>query len=301
MKRPHLHMVVGLVVSTLSVLGCGDGESPVGPTPPVQTTPPPVPPAFQDFRLSGSVSDTASRPLAGSQVEVIDGPRAGTSATTDESGRFSMPGTFTGNITLTASKDGYQRETRPVLPRGAPPPSGNPGGSWSWSMGFLLEPLGPRVNIAGEYVLTFTADSACPDLPAEARTRTYTATIVPGLSSSSFGGSLSGARFLPIVPCPPGPISSPPSCTYNSFRIGMAGDFARISLRPIVEQLSESTYLVVAGEVETSFDRPEITAPLDGFFQYCSGEPVLTLGEYWECEDSVQCDSRVHRLTLVRR
>jgi hypothetical protein len=81
----------------------------------------------------------------------------------------------------------------------------------------------------------------------------------------------------------------------------MAGDFARISLRPIVEQLSESTYLVVAGEVETSFDRPEITAPLDGFFQYCSGEPVLTLGEYWECEDSVQCDSRVHRLTLVRR
>src|SRR5262245_43990636 len=110
MTGRHVYAVVGLVAGTLLVLGCGDRESPVEPTTPVQATPPPVAPAVQDFRLSGAVSDTANRPLAGSKVEVMEGPRAGTFATTDESGRFSMAGTFTGNITLSASKDGYERE-----------------------------------------------------------------------------------------------------------------------------------------------------------------------------------------------
>src|SRR5262249_35268841 len=161
-------------------------------------------------------------------------PRAGTAATTDESGRFSMPGTFTGNITLTASKDGYQRETRPVQPRGIPPASGNPGSEWS--LAFHLEPLGPSANIAGMYTLTLTAASACTELPNEARTRTYTATIVPGGRSSFFLARLSDARFLPWVPCPPGPVS--PSCAYNQFGIGLAGDYASIG-GGIVEQLDE--------------------------------------------------------------
>ena len=44
-------------------------------------------------------------------------------------------------------------------------------------MSFSLAPHGQSANIAGLYTLTFTADSACTNLPDEARTRTYAATI----------------------------------------------------------------------------------------------------------------------------
>jgi hypothetical protein len=79
---------LGAVLMLVS-LGCGDAKVPVEPSPPS------VAPALQEFRLSGAVSDTANRPLAGSKVEVMDGSRTGTVGTTDEAGRFSMPGTFT--------------------------------------------------------------------------------------------------------------------------------------------------------------------------------------------------------------
>jgi hypothetical protein len=297
MKRRHVYAVVGLVAGTLLFLGCGNRESPVEPTPPVQATPA-VAPAFQDFRLSGAVSDTANRPLAGSKVEVVDGPRAGTFATTDESGRFSMPGTFTGNIALTASKDGYQQETRPVLPRGIPPPSGTPRSEWS--LAFRLEPFGPSANIAGVYTLTLTADNACTDFPAEARTRTYTATIVPG-QSSFFLARLSDARFLPMMPCPPGPVV--PSCTYNQFGIGMAGDYANLGVSGIVEQLGQEGYVAITAGAEGSFGPTGITTPLSGSFLYCPSEPYqIDIGE-WACRASngVDCYSRNHQLSLVRR
>ena len=161
-------------------------------------------------------------------MEVIDGPRAGTVATTDEAGRFSMPGTFTGNVTVTASKDGYTPDTRPVLAQGYPSPPGNAGGSWE--IAFSLGPLGPSANIAGVYTLTLTADRACTNLPDNARTRSYVATILPGAKSTSFLARLSDARFVSV---------------YNQLEIGIAGDFAGIGNWDIVEQLQDATFLVV--------------------------------------------------------
>ena len=38
--------------------------------------------------------DTADRPLAGAIVDVVDGPQAGTSATSDTKGEFSLTGAF---------------------------------------------------------------------------------------------------------------------------------------------------------------------------------------------------------------
>jgi hypothetical protein len=75
---------LGALVLLLS-LACGDGRSPV------QPTPAPIAPTPQVFSLSGSVADTASRPLGGSRGEVIDGQRTSVVTTTDETGRFSMP------------------------------------------------------------------------------------------------------------------------------------------------------------------------------------------------------------------
>jgi carboxypeptidase family protein len=271
-------------------LGCGDVQLPVQPTPSPELS----------FSLSGQVTDTANRPLNGSRVAVVDGPRAGTLATTDEAGRFSMPGIFTGTITVTASKDGYVSQTRPIPPRIPPGLSPPPGEVMSWSTGFQLEPLGPSLNIAGEYTLTVTADTACTDLPDEASTRIYTATIASTSASSRFVATLNDARFLSPTPwCNVGPPEL--SCSYNTVGIGLAGDLASVS-SGIVEQLGDTTYLWVGAGTQASFGPTGITASLSGSFLYCpASEPFLIDQGTWACRDGVQCDSENHRLTLVRR
>jgi Carboxypeptidase regulatory-like domain len=282
---------VGLVAVLLFV-ACGDGESPVQPTPSV-----PAPPT-QVFSLSGRVTDTAYRPVGGSRVEVTDGPRAGTVTTTDDAGRFSMPGSFTGMITVRASKDGHLPDARTVPLR---PPASPVEGAGRWEVALYLEPLGPSANVAGVYTLTVTADSACSNLPAQARTRTYTATIVPGGRSSSFLATLSDARFLSGAPwCPGG--HPPESCTYNQSGIGIAGDYASISVG-MVEQLGEVGYLAVGAGAEGSFGPTGITGPLSGSLLYCPSEPTQIDQGTWACLASagVECDSRNHQLTLIRR
>jgi Carboxypeptidase regulatory-like domain len=271
------------VVLLLS-LGCGDGNSPVQPTPPL---PAPTP---QVFSLSGSVRDTASRPLGGSRVEVIDGQGAAAgTTTTDEAGRFWLPGTFTGMVTVTASKDGYIPETATVAPRHPLPPL-PPGEVGRFDISLSLEPRGPSANIAGVYTLTLTADSACTNLPDEARTRTYTATIVPGYRSTTFLGRLSDARIVSL-----------PFSPY--FEIGIAGDFANASVR-IVEQLGETTYLAIEGGAAVSVGPSGFTAPFSSYFLHCPNEPAWSSGEYWWCGAGVQgveCNSPRNQLTLVRR
>jgi hypothetical protein len=290
MKRSQIRGSVGLVAGALLFLGCGDGKSPVQPTPPVA-------PELSTFSLSGYVVDTAYRPLGGSNVQVVAGPRAGMATTTDEAGRFSMPGTFTGTVTVTASRDGYLPETRAIPPPNVPLPPLSEGGRWEAQ--FYLAPIGPSADIAGVYTLTFTADSACTNLPAVARTRSYTATIVPD-SRSHFHARLSDARFFSTSPCPPG--RPPETCTYNQFGIGIAGDYAGIGIG-IVEQLGEAGYLVFEAGAEGSFGAIGITAPLNGSVEYCPGEPYLIDQGDWACPGSagVQCDSRNHQFALVRR
>src|SRR5262245_45050851 len=195
MERHRICAPLALVALALFI-GCGHAASPVEPTPLSVSS---VPAALQDYRLSGGVRDSAWRPLSGAKVEVIDGPRVGTASTTDEAGRFSLAGTFTGYITISASKDGYVRETRPLVPPGRPLPPGNPGGGWE--MYFSLDPVAPSVNIAGVYTLTLTAASACSSLPEDARTRTYTASVAASGRTTTYLARLSDARFLSIVPC----------------------------------------------------------------------------------------------------
>jgi Carboxypeptidase regulatory-like domain len=270
-------------VVLLFSLGCGDGKSPV------QSTPPLPAPTPQVFSLSGSVRDTASRPLGGSRVEVIDGQGAAVGTTTDGAGRFRLPGTFTGMVTVTASKDGYIPETATV-PRNHPLPPLPPGDVGRFDISLSLEPRGPSANIAGVYTLTLTADSACTNLPDEARTRTYTATIVPGYRSTTFLGRLSDARIVSL-----------PFSPY--FEIGIAGDFANASVR-IVEQLGETTYLAIEGGAAVSVGPSGFTALFSSYFLHCPNEPAWSSGEYWWCGAGVQgveCNSPRNQLTLVRR
>jgi hypothetical protein len=273
-------------VALLIALGCDDGGSPARPTP---SLPAPTP---QVFSLSGSVTDTAWRPLGGARVEVTAGSSAGTVSTTDDNGRFRMPGTFTGTVTVTASKDSYVPETTtfpPTFPPGRIPPL-PPGEVWNLSSSFSLQPHGPSANIAGAYTLTLTADSACTNLPDEARTRTYTATIVPGHRSTSFSGRLSDARIVSSLFSP-------------YLEIGVAGDFANISVG-VVERPGVTTYVAIEGGVAGLFGPSGITAPFNSYFLHCPNEPSRSPGDYWWCGAGVQgieCNSAGNQLTLVRR
>ncbi len=279
-------------------LGCEDGKSPVQPTPLNPAAPAPTPPLV--FSVNGTVQDTASRPLAGARVEVIAGDRSGTFETTDRNGRFRMPGTFTGTVTIAASKDGYHSasSTAPhpqyLLRLAVPPPA-----DLGFSMSLSLQPDGPPANISGEYTLTITTDRSCSRLPDEVRTRTYKATITPGGRATAFQGRVSDGRFVPVSPCVGGP---PESCIHNYFEIGMAGDFASFWTR-IMEQLSETIYLVIDGGFSASFGPSGISAPLNAQFVYCPVRPVWTSGEYWACptDTGVDCSSVQHQLTLVPR
>jgi hypothetical protein len=224
-------------------------------------------------------------------VEIIDGLQAGTVTTTDEAGRFSMPGTITGTVAVTASKDGYISETRTVPPSVPPnrpvPPA--PGELRHWSS-FSLQPLGPSADIAGVYTLTLTVDRACTDLSDEARTRSYTATIVLGHRPTAFVGRLSNAQIIFSLFSP-------------LFEIGTAGDFANMFIR-FVEKLGAASYLAVEGGAGASFGPSGMTAPFGGYSLHCPHEASWAPGEYWWCGAGVQgteCNSSKHQIQLVRR
>jgi hypothetical protein len=103
---------------------------------------------------------------------------------------------------------------------------------------------------------TSSPDAACADLIREAGTRTFAATVVPGGRPGSFLARLSAARFSPK--CQAGHI--PESCA-TELAIGMVGDDAGIWVG-IVEQLTETTYLMVDARAQGAFDHTGIRAPL---------------------------------------
>jgi hypothetical protein len=140
------------------------------------------------------------------------------------------------------------------------------------------------------YTLTLTADSACTNLPDEARTRTYTATIVAGSRSTTFFGTLSGARIVSSLFSP-------------YFEVGIAGDFAQTYFRA-VEQLNDATYLAIEGGAAASVGPFGMTAPFGAYFLHCPTQPAWSPGDYWWCGADVQgieCNSSKHQLSLVRR
>ena len=196
-----------------------------------------------------------------------------------------MPGTFTQSaITVVASKEGYSPETWTF------PPPGRPVEGSQLGFSFRLAPLARSANLAGEYTLTLTTNNACTTLPEEARTRTYTVSIVSRWRATTFVGTLSDAQIVSV-----------PWSPY--FQIDVADDFASLSLA-IVEQLSDGTYLAIEGGTAASIGPSGITAPFNAHFVRCRNQPAWAPGEYWWCGADVQgdeCAAIDNQLTLVRR
>jgi Carboxypeptidase regulatory-like domain len=280
-----------LVVTAFGVASAACGDSAFAPgAGPTAPGPNPAQPAGELIR--GSVFDTAVRAVAGARVEIVDGPQAGSSTTTDSNGAFSLTGTFDDNTRFRASKEGHVDEIRRLEP---PCAACNPR---RW-IHFNLDVVAPPLNITGSYTLTFVADSSCATLPSEARTRSYAAIITP-------------SSYRPNTAFEVRPADAPFIEPYNSFTITVAGDYAALWLGNahgdpgLVERIAPNTYLAFEGSAVAPAvtDASNITFSLQGFVEHC--ELGSEMGSAYSCSapqvvTRATCTAPGHRVILTKR
>lgn len=294
-----MNRFLNLVGFALLAASCGGNEGAVAPLPtsPSALPAPVVAPAPRTSveSIRGFVLDTGFRAVPGARVEVVDGsPHAGTSTTSSASGEFTLVGTFTEATTFRAAKDGYVTATQRWSCSVATCPGVFNANPW---LGFYLAVPAAPANIAGEYTITFIADSACSDLPEDVRVRTFAATITPKPGASGFNVT---ATVPPFVN------------RFNAFEIGVAGDYLGIWLHgghdpALVEQIAPNRYVALSGVASASVGAgaaSTITAPFDGWIEFCESNSPIPYP--YDCRPAsatqkVMCESKNHRLTLTRR
>jgi hypothetical protein len=220
--------------------------------------------------MKGLVVDTADRRIPGALVEVVTGPRAGVSVTTDAAGEFTFGAPFGETTLFRATHQGHIAATMPWR-------SGLPNQPW---LLFMLAVPAPPVSIAGVYTLTFIADGVCAAaVPVDLRTRTYVATITdmtpPNYPAATrFTIVASGADF---------------EAPFNWFSVGVAGDYLAFWLgdEHLKETLAENRYVELSGSAVavTTSGASTISASFDGTYRY----------------GAAACASRNHQLILTRR
>jgi len=258
-----------LLIGAFSVGGCGS-DSPTAALPTAPTTvvrPGVVTPLAT---LSGKVFDTAHRAIAGATIEVLDGVQVGMTTTSDASGQYWFSGVFEEGTRFRATKDGFLEGASRLGPSCAPC---NP---HHWVYFYLGLPIAPA-NIAGDYTMTIDAPAGCSALPAEARSRTFMATIVaernqPTAANTYCRGDFSGASLLR-------------GAVWEGLWIAVAGDYIDVTMgdlhgQPgIIEQLGSDTYFSAGAWAKTTIPSPgtTFTSAFEGEIVHCVMKPGLAL------------------------
>jgi hypothetical protein len=290
MTRAIWSVFVGTLLLAGS-LGC-DSRSPTGPT---TVTPPgptitPGPTNTNGIAIAGHVYDRAWRRLVSARIEVLDGPNAGLSTTSDAQGGFRLAGAFDETTRFRASLAGH-RDQILVLP--ARCPQCNP----NWWIYFSLDRETPAANLLGEYTLTFTADASCAAIPVEFRTRSFDVSVRP-----SRGGV--AAQFVVAVE------SGNLLAGYDAFDAGVAGDYFAGMLGDfhgspgLAERVADDTFLGFEGTASAVLpaDTGTVVGSFDGVISLCkvAGAP----GSRYSCDSATaraMCTSSRHQFTLRRR
>jgi len=144
------------------------------------------------------------------------------------------------------------------------------------------------------FQITFTADTACSELPSIARSRTYSSVWPAGSPTMTLDGGIFGE-------------SSPGGYRWNVVYANVRENVATLWFQDpeIWEHLDDESYLVVYGgparvEMKAGTNEPQTSSwPFWGRITYCAdAEP----DNYPECAvPEISCESAHHTLTLVRR
>ena len=159
---PRLITRIGTVLWLATCVGC-ESTSPSSAPSLLERTGP----RWLNTLLTGTVYDTARRPLAEVHIGVAEGSRVGVSAVSDGAGHYELPGTFTGALVLRAEKPGYA----PVTIGHQPPPFSGP----SRRDIYLTNP--ETADVTGDWSVTLIANSSCTEIPEAIRTRFYRGSI----------------------------------------------------------------------------------------------------------------------------
>jgi Carboxypeptidase regulatory-like domain len=271
----------------IAVLGaCSESQmpTPLPPSPTSASPPTPSPPVPPTAALSGTVMDTVGQGLSDARVEITEGLQAGAFAMTESNGRFSIPGPFPFNVSVSVrvSKDGYVTATQQIY-------------VYNQDRMFFLEAIGSAIDITGEYTVTFLADSTCKALPDISRTRTYQLSITRRLSPPIYEGTLSGATFYYSLP----------------FRFSVSGRTVTWGVGEygfgFTEDLGAATMEIWAGgTLDAPVNGSSSSGSFVGGFTYCDGVPPPSLGHRglnWDCpvQPPAYCEATNHQVTLARR
>ena len=272
-----------VVVCALVVAGCSDTST--SPTPPPGGAP--FTAGLNTFDLTGSVRDSALRPVDGASVEISEGPLAGRMTWTDQSGRFAFTALTPrlDAVVLRISKHGYS-PARVALRN-------------HLDNVITLTSL-ELPNLQGDYRLTFMTANSCSQLPPALRARTYRATVRPADSRTGIIVALAGADVVP---------------GYATFFGNVAHDAARLSIfswdafnwwledLPIIERLDGSTYVSFMGIASVPVGRPgtPIAGAFDGAVSYCSSARAPASPSFPPaCAVAVhECRSTAHHISLT--
>jgi hypothetical protein len=241
--------------------------------------------------------------IAGATIQVIGGPFAGRTATSDTSGFYRLYG-VAGDLQIQASKDGYVPLTKPVTV--APLATPRRDQVLDFEITFVNQPAA----LAGSYLVTFSASASCAGkLPSDTMVRNYTATVTQDgvrltvtLGGATFAGSSSPSgtplnKFIGQVQ----PLSI-------QFTVGTTGFdyyyYYYYSTPGIIERLthpqigawgfSQNDYLAITGTATASITPSALSATLNGTLSMRApaGTGYRTLSS---------CTATDHHLTLVRQ
>jgi len=287
-----------VLVLALTAISCG-GTDPENHRSRIPFGPSEIPGTTPQRIVSGTVQNKLFEPIAGAQVAIVG---TSLSTVTDSAGRFELQGNIDSAVTVQAAKDGYIPQTQEPIWRACP--SGTDPCLHA-HVPFFLNTVAPAIDIAGEYSVTILADANCADLPAEARARSYTASIASvSPDNTSLAATISGASLY--------------VWGSNTFNAEVAGDRFVLRLegswvdQAFMEEVGPNTYVGFSGTAAATVTPPAstISAALDGSITYCRTTVRLDEPSY-ECsspgapriqpETFKACQSKNHRMIFTRR
>ncbi len=198
------------------------------------------------FILTGKITAPVGVAVSGATVEVTGG--APNQATTNSNGFYELFG-IVGTVILRVSKTDYFDEMRTVTM------------SADRSLDVEITPRAAPADVAGTYRATFTASASCASLPAELKTRTYTARL------DQEGGrllvTLNGASFVAMKNTFPGAAFG----NVVTFNIGSDGfyDYAYYGAT-VPEVLPSGQILGISGTITATVTPQSISGPVSGRF-----------------------------------